>query len=392
MKRARNLLRGLLPVVVLVASAWGAKAIVDGREVPEPTPPEEHVPLVRTIVAEAAPAQLAVEAQGTVLPRTETVLKSEVAARVVELSPRLAAGGFFEQGEVLVRLDDTDLELASAEARTAVARAELRVAQEEADAAVARRDWQALGRSEEPPPLVVRVPQLEAARAELASARAALAKAERDVERTRVRAPYDGRVLERVVDVGQFVDRGASLATVYAVDYAEVRLPIPDRDLALLELERIPSTASEEGQGPSVTLRARFARNPYEWQGTIVRTEGMIDPVTRSVVLVARVDDPYGPRGELERPPLLAGMFVHASVEGRALASAVRLPREALRSEGRVFVLEDGGLAFRAVEIHGGDRDSVLVTDGLEGGEHVVLSPIELPVEGMRLREEASER
>lgn len=391
MNRTRNVLRALLPVLILGLSAAASRAIVASRKTPEPSPPEEHLPIVRTVVAQASPVVLRVEAQGSVLPRTETRLMSEVAARVVELSPRLAAGGFFRAGEVLVVLDDTDLELAQEEARARVAQAETRLAQERADAAVARRDWQALGRDEEAPPLVLRVPQLEQASAELAAARAALTKAQRDVERARVRAPYDGRVRSRAVDLGQYVERGTPLATVYAVDYAEVRLPVQDKDLAQLDLGLGPAAGEE---GPRVLLEAEFARRRHRWEGRVVRTEGAIDPRTRSVVLVVRIDDPYAPQGEedpRERPPLLAGMFVQASIEGRHLDAAVVLPRAALRSGGRVFVLGgDARLDIREVTLEGGDEQAVVLAAGVAAGERVIVSPIELPVEGMALRAEAT--
>ena len=387
MSRLKNVLRVLAPVLIVGVAAVAAQKIVESRQVPEPTPPEAVIPLVRTVTAGVQSVTLNVEAQGTVLPRTETMLKAEVAARIVKIAPSLASGGFFEEGELLLELDATDFEANLQEAQAGVSRAEAKLAQEEADASIARRDWETMGRNDEPPPLVLRIPQLAEARAELAAAKAMKAKADRDIARTRILAPYAGRVRERMVDLGQFVDRGADLATIYAIDYAEVRLPVPDQDLALLDAPMLHSGSGVDA-GPSVAFTARFGGNEHLWEGRVVRTEGIIDPETRCVILVARVDDPYGQDDMSARPPLLAGLFVDAVIEGRELPSAITLPREALRSNERVFVLgNEGVLEIREASVITGDADTVVLVGGVEPGERVVVSPVELPVDGMSLRD-----
>ena len=209
------------------------------------------------------------------------------------ISESLAAGGFFEDGEVLLKIDRREYELAVVRARAAIAQAELKLATEEEEAAVARMEWESLGQGE-PPPLVVRAPQIAEAEAMLASAEAAFEQAEYDLERTVVKAPYAGRVREKRVDVGQFVSRGSSIARLYSVDYAEVRLPIPDKDLAYVNLPLAYRGQKERAAGPRVTLMANFAGKRHRWQGRIVRTEGEIDPRTRMVQAIAQVDDPYG--------------------------------------------------------------------------------------------------
>ena len=385
MSAPKTLLRILVPIAIVALAAMAAKAIVESREAPAPSAPEAVVPLVRTVDMTTASVSLSVEAQGSVLPRTQTTLKAEVAARIVRIAEGFASGGFFDEGEVLLELDATDFEANRQEALAGLRRAEARLAQEEADAEIALRDWVQTRGNVEPPALVAREPQLAEARAEVAAAKAMLEKAQRDVARTIVRAPYAGRVRTRDVDLGQFVDRGATLASIYAVDYAEVRLPVPDRDLALLDLPLGRRAGS--APGPEVVLTAEFGRELHRWQGRVVRTEGAIDPQTRSVILVARVDDPYALGDAAQRPPLLAGMFVQASISGRRLEDAISIPREALRSGERVFVLSaDDTLSIRSVDIVTGDADRVVLRAGVAAGERVIVSPVELPVDGMRLR------
>ena len=401
MKRYRNLLRVLLPIVVLSLGVLGAWRLKLSATPPESAPEQVLIPLVRTMQAEARPIELKVTTRGSVVPRTETRVTSEVAARVIEISPSFADGAFFDQGEVLLELDPTDLLLAASQARAQIAAAEMALAQEEADAEIARRDWESRGLQKQASPLVLREPQLARARAELEAARAALTKAERDVERCTIRAPYDGRVRRRTVDRGQFVTYGAELGVVYAVDWAEVRLPIPDEDLARLELsldEASPQRPVTDDWGgtngdevparPTVQLTATFGGTTRHWRGEVVRTEGELDPESRMVVLVARVEDPYGRQSDSREWPLLSGLFVEATILGRRLASAVVIPRAALQAGGRAFVLDaESRLQIRELALVEAGREELVLSSGVEAGERVVISPIELPVAGMKLRE-----
>ena len=291
--------------------------------------------LVRVITVEPETLSLKVRAEGTVAPRTESQLVPEVAGRVVEVSPSLAAGGFFEEGEALLKIEAREYDLAVIRANAAIAQAKLRLATERQEAEVARKEWRALGQGE-PNPLVVREPQIAEALAALASAEAALAQAKFDLERTVVRAPYAGRVRSKQVDVGQFVQRGAPVATLYSVDLAEVKLPIPDAELEFVNLPLAYRGAAESARGPAVTLTARFAGREHKWRGRIVRTEGEIDPATRMVHAIAQVEDPYAPGRDARRPPLAVGMFVEAEIDGRRVSNIVRLPRTALRGDSRV--------------------------------------------------------
>lgn len=387
----RTLIQISLPLLVLLLVALLSEGIASLKQTPEPTPVVREIPVVRVVEAHSEDVPSRVKTHGTVAPRTETHLMSEVSGRVEFVSPALASGGTFEAGEVLIRIDDTDYRAAAEMARAELARTDSMLLQEEADAEIARLDWQQHAGDEEPSPLVLRVPQLAEARARKAAAEAQLEIALRDLERTEVRSPYAGRVRGRAIDLGQFVMKGSELAVVYAVDHAEVRLPIEDEDLKMLDIELAGPTASRPG--PYVRFSTRFAGEDQAWSGRIERMEGAIDPETRQVVLVARVEDPYGVAKEGTGAPLLSGLFVDAEIEGRTWTGAIPLPREALRSESRVFVLDDADrLAMRGVDIVVSDEHRVVVTSGLDPGERVIVSPLALPVEGMQLRlEETAE-
>lgn len=379
-------LKVLLPLGLVILGALGAVAMIRSRSKPEIREVEVAVPLVRVQRIDLRDVQLVVTSQGTVSPRTESTLFPEVAGRVIRVAPSFASGGFFEEGDVLLAIDSHDYRQTVVQAQATVAQAELRLAREQAEADVARREWHELGRGD-PLPLTLREPQLAEAAANLAAARATLSKAQRNLERTQIQAPYAGRVRSKQVDIGQYVTPGTPLATIYSVDSAEIRLPLPDAELAFVDLPLSYRGESEGGPGPSVLLRARFAGRTYEWEGRIVRTEGEIDPRSRMIHAVARVDDPYARGGDPTRPPLAAGLYVDAEIEGRVARQVAVLPRSALRGDDQVLVVsDDDRLHIRTVKILRITQDQVIIGSGLDEGERVCLSPLVAVTEGMRVR------
>ncbi len=376
----KTLFKILLPLVVLAAGA--ALQLAAQREVPEPEPREVPLPSVRTVLAEPTDHEVWVTSRGTVVPRTESQLVVEVPGRVVRISPDLVSGGFFEAGEVLLEIDPRDLELAVAQAELDVARSRRRLAEEEADAEVARREWETLGTGE-PTPLTLREPQVAEARAQVAAAEALLERARRDLARTRVTAPFSGRVRDKRVDLGQYVQPGTPVATLYATDVAEVRLPLADGELAFVELP--VAGLRDVEKRPEVELVAHFAGDRRSWTGRVVRTEGEIDPRTRMVMTVAEVREPYDPSRVV---PLAIGMFVEARIRGVLLEDVLVLPREALREGDRVYALdEEDRLLVREVRVLRAERDRVVLRAEELAGARVVVSPLELVTDGMRVRD-----
>ncbi len=378
----KTLFKILLPLVVLAAGAAAALQLAAQREVPEPEPREVPLPSVRTVLAEPTDHEVWVTSRGTVVPRTESQLVVEVPGRVVRISPDLVSGGFFEAGEVLLEIDPRDLELAVAQAELDVARSRRRLAEEEADAEVARREWETLGTGE-PTPLSLREPEVAEARAQVAAAEALLERARRDLARTRVTAPFSGRVRDKRVDLGQYVQPGTPVATLYATDVAEVRLPLADGELAFVELP--VAGLRDVEKRPEVELVAHFAGDRRSWTGRVVRTEGEIDPRTRMVMTVAEVREPYDPSRVV---PLAIGMFVEARIRGVLLEDVLVLPREALREGDRVYALdEEDRLLVREVRVLRAERDRVVLRAEELAGARVVVSPLELVTDGMRVRD-----
>lgn len=378
----------LLPVAVLAVGVLGFVVLVEtAPEVPV-TAPERPAPLVRVIDAVPASVRLRVTTHGTVMPRTESELVPEVSGPIVETSPAFVSGGFFEEGEVLLRIDPRDYQVALERARANLARRESEWERDHKERM--RREKLAEREYASPAQLDAARTQERVSEAALREARADLDQAERDLARTEIRAPYRGRVRDARADVGQFVNRGSPVGTLYAIDYAEVRLPMSDEALAFLDLPLFYRGKEDEHEGPEVLLRARFAGAEHAWSGRVVRTEGEIDARSRMVHAIARVEDPYGrdtTSGDADRPPLAVGLFVEAEILGREVEDALVLPRRALRQDDRIYVLDgEGLLRIRDAELLQTRGDEVVLRAPLGSGERIVVSPLDAAVEGMRVR------
>lgn len=384
MLRLKSGLKTLLPIVALIVACFATAAMFVVRPTPEARVPELSRPVVEVAVARPETAAFSVRAQGVVAPRTESDLVTEVSGRILWISPRMASGGFFDAEEPLLRIDSRVYAAAVEGARAALARAEselaLQAAKLERQESIARQGGTSRAALDAAHHAKV------AAEAGAREAGAALERALYDLERCEIRAPYAGRVREKLADVGEFVSRGVDVARIYAVDYAEVRLPIADRDLAYLDLSmgfREESGTRAPRDQPRVSLSADFAGRRHTWSARVVRVEGALDPKTRMVNVVARVDDPYSRGDDPARPPLVAGLFVDARIAGREVEGLFRLPRGALRDQGRLAVVDEGGrLALREVEVAREEDDVVWVASGLAPGERVVTTPMAVVVEG----------
>ena len=377
-------LKILLPIIVLIIGLLGAYALVKSREVVQPKPAEVPPPLVRVQSVYPTDFQLVVPAQGTVAPRTQTTLISQVAGQIIAVSSAFANGGFFEKGDILLTIDPRDYEVAVAQAQVQVAQAKLRLTREEEESAIARDEWKRLG-SGEPTDLVLRKPQIAEARATIAAAEGALMRANLNLERTQIRAPYPGRVRTKNADVGQYVNPGSPLGHIYAIDYAEVRLPIPDDQIAYLDLPLSFRNNPHHNSGPDVRFHATFAGQEHTYMGRIVRVEGEIDARSGMIALVGRVDNPYRQR-DSNTPPLAVGMFVTAEILGHRAENVVVIPRAALRGKNRVLVVTGNRLYYRTIDILRADAENVVVRSGLKSGEQLCVSPIDTVVDGMRVR------
>ena len=372
-----------VPVILLVVTLAIAATIIANRRSLAPRPPDVTPVSVRVVEVEPLPVRLNVHAQGTVSPRTESELVPEVSGNVVWISPSLVSGGYFEAGDTLLRIDARDYEAAVARARATLERASAdhELAQFELERAddlfgrdlISRADFEAKER------------EARVAQAALADARLVLETATRDLSRTELKAPFSGLVRSEQVDVGQFVSRGSSVARVYATDYLEVRLPIADQQLAYLNIPLSQRGEFDPSDSPTVTLSANFAGQVQQWDARLVRTEAEIDPGTRMVYAIARIDSEDFGTGEAMAPPV--GLFVEAEIAGRALDNVIVLPRSALRNGEHVLVVDsENRVHLRRVDVLRVYRDQVYITGGLQAGERVSVSMLQTVVEGMRVQ------
>lgn len=377
----------LYPFLIILVGLIIAVIMIKTRSKVEKKAVSFPPPLVRVKTIAFQDYRLIISSQGTVTPRTESELIAQVAGQVIQVAPQFAPGGFFNKGDLLVRLDPRDYEFALARLEAEITQAKLQLAQEEEEANIARQEWAQLSNGEEPHPLVLREPQLARARAALSAAEASFKQAQLNLARTEIKAPFDGRIRIKKVDFGEYVNPGIPLATIYAVDYAEVRLPIPDDEMAYLNCCSEYSNQNMVALDIPVVLKAAFAGQMFEWKGKIVRIEGEIDPLTRMVNLVARVEDPYGRARQSKQPPLAVGLFVEADIMGRQLKNVIVVERSALRGENRVLVIdEQERLHFREVNILRVNAEAVIIDTGLKEGEKICVSPLETVVEGMKVQ------
>ena len=386
-KGVKNFLHVVITLALVACGVAGFILLTASRPQLERTKPPAPKPVVQVIRIETGPLPVKIHGEGTVRPLREIQLVPQVGGKVIYVSPSLVDGGEFKKGDVLIRIDPQDYQLAVtlALARVKDSESKLKVAIEEA--AAATEEWRLLNSDksqpgQQPPALVAKEPQLAAARAKLAGDRADLQKARLNLERTEIRAPFDGRVSAENIDFGQYVRSVEKLATLFSTEAAEIVVPLEDENLFWID---VPGFTSDGGSGADVNVHTRFAGRDVQWQGRVVRAEGQLDERTRLVEIVVHVDDPYA-----SRPPLAAGLFVAVEIVGQRLENAAIIPRSALRSEDVVWLVDETGrLVSRKVEVAQVTADSALVMAGLKSGELVVTSGLKAVTEGMQVRYKA---
>lgn len=371
----KALIRYLLPLLVLALAVLLVLAMIVLRERTHRAPPRPHVEAVEVAIAHPATRAVRVHGSGEVIAAQQVSLVPQVSGALTWISPQAVVGGRLARGEVLARIDDRDYEIALRAQRSAEQQAALALAEEEARVDAAAREWALLGGEGRPDAdtLASRQPQLEAARLAHEAAVGAREKAELDLSRTRLRAPFDAVVTAESVDLGQVVG-GASVATLVGTEVLWVEVPLTLDDVARLDLPGASATVSLSLTDGTV----------HTWPGTAVRLHGELDPSTRTAVVVVEVPGAAAlSDGVL---PLLPGAWVDVDIKGRSRDGIAVLPREALRESSRVWIVDQGdALARRTVGVAWSDPRTVGLT-GLDDGDRVVVSPVSVPVEGTPAR------
>jgi RND family efflux transporter MFP subunit len=385
----RKFLKFMLPLILIAVSVLTVAALVAFQKTQraERKPEVAKAVLVDTIEAEVVSLNFMINSQGTVRPRTETVLVSEVSGKIVSVAPEFVAGGFFHEGDTLLQIDPSDYQAGLKRAEAALASKKAKLADETARSEQALKDWNNLGRQGQPSDLVLRKPQLADANANVSAAEADVQKARRDLERTRITVPYDGLIREKAVDIGQYVAPGTRLGVSFAIDTAEVRLPLTHNDLDYLDLPSETEIKNKDKIFPQVTLRSEKTGRTHQWQARIIRTEGVVDETSRVIYAVAQVIDPYGVLGQSHQQELKIGTFVNAEIQGLPAENMVVLPRYVLRPDNTVIVANaDDELEILPVTVVRAEPKKVYISKGLAAGARVVTTSLDAPVPGTKLK------
>ena len=377
----KKVLSILLPVVIVLGAVGASALLVMAKPEPEKKDVAEIARNIRVFTAHQSRVTLSVNTQGTVQAKQRINLVPQVSGQVVYVSDKFVAGGLFKKGEVILRLDPRDYQYALTSAAARVTESQQVLVRERAEASLAKTEWDLLGHGDASD-LTLRKPQLADAEAKLNAAQADLHIAELNLERSEIRAPFNGLLTSKEVDLGQFLSPGSKIGKYYSTDVLEVRLPLSSRDLAQFDIAKFYTGTPDL----DVILTGQFAGEKNVWQGKIVRTEGLVDSKTRIMFVVAQL------KGEQlqslhSHMPLSIGQFVSAEIEGRVYDSAFKLPRDVLRQGNQILVVDkDKKLQTRTVKVVESNRKFVVVTEGIQEGDIICKSQLGVDVDGLLVK------
>ncbi|MCL1125753.1 efflux RND transporter periplasmic adaptor subunit [Shewanella surugensis] len=358
-----TLIRRLSPLIILALFIAVALVLNSTKTPPEEKVDEAPIPIVNVIEVQPETLSLNLSSYGVVTPKYKTQLVTEVAGRIMTVSNSFVAGGMVKKGDALASIEPSDYEADLMQAQASLAQAMAALDEEKARGEVARNDWKGYD-SKVAPELGLRIPHLKKEQANVKYAKASQARAERNLERTTIRAPFDGIIKARSVDLGQYVSLGTKIGELYDTDIAEVRLPITNSEQAYLNSIDNPST--------QVKLSTNLAGNTQIWNGNIIRSEGVINTDNRMIYLVAEVNDPYL-RDNLhsQQAKLKYGSFVTAIITGRTVKKVVKLPRNLIHKDQVTLIDADNKVEIRNVNIIRTDLEYVYVKDSLKAGDKI---------------------
>jgi len=389
-KKSPNYRKILLPVIIIITTVILMMAIFKNPPASNRAKPSK-APQMTVEITTLAPItyQVMVQSFGTVKPRTQSVLFAQVSGQINYVSKQFRAGGFFEQGDVLIQLDDRDHRAEVNIAQASLMSAKQNLQEEYARVNQAKADWKRLGNGKAPNALVLRQPQYEAAKAQVLSAEAQLDKVKLSLERTSIVAPYAGRILKKNVDIGQVISSNTQLADIFAVDYVEIRLPIKNKDLPLMKLpeeyrnaheasEVNNSTSDKSNHNSSMISNVVISSDlmgSQVWQGKIVRTESAIDEISQQLYVVAQIIRPYD--GEYNQgAQIKMGQYVTAEITGREVENALVIPSSAIYQGSYVYTVADGLLMRKEIQLGWQNGTESIVTQGLVAGDQLVLTSL----------------
>ena len=334
--------------------------------------------VVETMAAYPSEVRAKINSQGTIRPEHEIIITSEVSGKVEWISTKFLDGAGFSIGDTLMKIEKRDYELALISRESSLFQARLALEREEAEANLANIEWKRVGKGDASS-LTLREPQLAQARAVLAAAEAAYEQSKRNLKRTEVIAPFDGRVRKKLVDIGANLVPGSRIADIYNTVNYEVRLPVADKDVPFLGIP-LDGTTLLESSRPSVLLTTSFGGDTFQANGYIVRSESQIDPKTRMISVIATI-----PMNEMNKK-LKVGMFVNAEIDGLSFKNITVVPRSAVKND-MIWVVEENYLRKKSVEVIRYEDDLAFIADGLNKNDRVLVTRLDSYVDGMPVRE-----
>ncbi len=387
MSKKKTFLKIALPIIIILLGAIIMKTLVSSRQAPAKEVKADLGILVKVLNAARQDVTVSIKGTGTVEASQEVSIIPQVSGRVVTAAPGLVVGGFFKKGETLFEIEDIDYRLALEQAESSKAKAEYDLATMESQARIARTEWEQLNSNYETPPnpLVLYEPQLRNARAALSSASAMIEQAKINLDRTKVKAPFNARVRSENIDTGQYVRSGSSVAVLSGTDSAEIAVP-----LSLDELRWINIPGYGERQnGASAAIFINVGNTTYKWNGHVVRSSGEIDAKTRMMQIIVEVNDPYGMKDNKRSgySALASGSFVDVHIKGKTLKGVFVIPRSALRDNSTVWIMDrENRLNIIKVDVLKIERETIIIGKGLNDGVMVIMTNISGAAEGMKLR------
>lgn len=365
-----------IPLLLIVGSLILSRVIVKASEKPEERKRSFNTLSVLADYARTDDVKLLVNVQGEVRPQIEINLVPQVGGQIVKVSPNFIQGGIFKKGETLIEIEAADFEIAVIRAEADVAQAEQNLVREIAEGELARKDFEEL-RGGTPSALALREPQRAQAEAAVKAAKGQLRAANLQLARTKVKAPFDGRVRSKTSDVGQFVSPGAPLGEIFSTDVVEVNLPLTDDDLYKVNLP-LAYVADKRSNAPEVELSTIIAGKRRHWKGRIMRTDSVVNTQTRGLSAIVEVRDPYATGMSEDGFPLAPGLFVEAAINGRKFKDVIVIPRDGLRPQNQVYLADNKGkVEIRTVSVLDTNSERAVISEGISDGELVVLSPME---------------
>lgn len=372
----------IIPIVILAAGIAAMAIFFNMKKPPEQKEKVDKTPIVAVENISVAPMTLEVNSYGMVKPKYETELVAQVNGEIVELNDIFVRGGLVKKGQLLARIDPSDYHAALIDAQATMASARAALEKELAQGQVAEREWKQITNTS-PTELSLRKPQLAQELARVKAAQASVLRAERNLERTEIRAPYNAMIDSRNIGLGSFVGIGSKIGHVLGTAIAEIRLPVADNQLAFL----VKTEPTKQGVDAKVNLLGTYAGKDTQWQAIIVRSEGVIDSKSRMSYLVAEINDPYllNSASDSNAVPLRFGSYVNAKIMGYDISQAALVPRY-LVVNGTVALLDnESKLHYAVIDIVRQQGSDVIVTNGLQDGDQLIVSALDYPVDGMKL-------